>query len=88
MKQKNISRSKSRSTNKRKRVPSPRIHTTDSFSMHYEDLHSARRFKPLHFIFLSIAFLVIAGSFTVALLSRQGSEASAEQTQSISKDIR
>lgn len=56
--------------------------------MHYEDLHSARRFKPLHFIFLSIAFLVIAGSFTVALLSRQGSEASAEQTQSISEDIR
>jgi len=64
---------------KRRRVPSPRIHTTDSFSLHFEDLHSARRFKPMHFLFLSIAFAVIASSFTFALISRHNSEAAAEK---------
>lgn len=78
MKTKTISRNKS---NKRRRVPSPRVHTTDSFSLHYEDLHSARRFKPMHFMFLSIAFLVIAGAFSIAMIYRHGSEATAEQTE-------
>ncbi len=87
MKQKSISISKNRSS-KRKKVPSPRIHTTDSFSMHYEDLHSARRFKPMHFIFLSVAFLIIAGSFTAALITRRSDGASAEQNQSTSQDMR
>jgi hypothetical protein len=66
---------------KRRRVPSSSVHTTDSFSLHFEDLHSAKRFKPLHFMFLSIAFLVIAGAFSIALITRHNSEASAEQPQ-------
>lgn len=70
-----------RKTSKRRRVPSPRIHTNDSFSLHFEDLHSAKRFKPLHFMFLGIAFAIIAGSFTVALISRHNSNASAEKPQ-------
>lgn len=66
-------------TTKRRKVPAPRIHTTDSFSLHFEDLHSARRFKPMHFLFLSIAFVVIASAFSLALIARHNSEASAEK---------
>ncbi len=78
MKTKTISKNKS---NKRRRVPSPRVHTTDSFSLHYEDLHSARRFKPMHFMFLSVAFLAIAGAFSIAMIYKHGNEATAEQQQ-------
>lgn len=75
-------------SSKHRKVPSPRIHTTDSFSLHFEDLHSARKFKPMHFIFLSVAFLVIAGAFSIALISRHNGAATAEQTESKSAEVR
>ena len=67
-------------SSKRRRVPSPRIHTNDSFSLHFEDLHSAKRFKPMHFLFLGIAFAIIAGAFTVAMITRHNGDAAAEQS--------
>lgn len=73
-----LSRSK---TSRRRRVPSPKEHTTESFRLHYEDLHSARRFKLMHFMFLSVAFLVIAGAFSIAMIYKHGSEATAEITE-------
>lgn len=76
MKIKSLSKPRS---SRRRRVPSPKAHTTESFRLHYEDLHSARRFKPMHFMFLSVAFLVIAGAFTIAMIYRHGSEATAEE---------
>lgn len=73
---------------KRRKVPAPRIHTTDSFSLHFEDLHSARRFKPMHFLFLSIAFLIIAGAFSIALITRHNSEASAQRQKPQIQEVR
>lgn len=78
-----LSRSK---TSRRRRVPSPKEHTTESFRLHYEDLHSARRFKPMHFMFLSVAFLVIAGAFSIAMIYKHGSEATAEEP--LSSEVR
>ena len=80
MKLKTTTRKKS---TKRRRVPSPRIHTSDSFSLHFEDLHSARRFKPMHFLFLGIAFAFIAGTFSLALIARHNSRAAAEVPRSV-----
>lgn len=74
--------------NRRRRVPSPRVHTNDSFSLSYEDLHSARRFKPMHFMFLSLAFLVIAGAFSIAMIARHNGQATAEQTQLQNEQVR
>lgn len=78
MKLKAITRKRSA---RRRRVPSPKAHTTESFSLHYEDLHSARRFKPLHYVFIGIVFAILATGFTLALVTRHNSNASAEQQQ-------